>query len=285
MILSCSSSSIYNLINLIMSVQSNIKLPLPYKLCIGLLTKNCAKWMSAVLLNVELYASFFQDYNCYIVDGHSTDETRNICETCCSNEDTKRLFVHQNTQSLPRGPSLVEARSMVIDYFKPQFNPQTLLLLLDSDSPNSVAFDIDGFLKPFIAEQDPQNYSLFNTKWKALFANQAKCYYDVWALRDEVCKQDWQIEWRVTGDINCHKKYQHPKSKSLGLWPVQSAFGGAALYRTEYINEQAKYFDTQYLRLQNNTTLPFPVCEHVPFNFSIGSPMYINCEWIIGDHE
>ena len=166
---------------------------------------------------------------------------------------------------------LVEARTMVINSFLSSYGPGVFLLLLDSDSVNATPLNIRGFMTCFKSN-----------KWDALFANQPKCYYDVWTLRDENLPHDCQEECRQTGvDFTIvNAKYNAPKPPSLGFWPVQSAFGGAGLYKTEKMVPNPPTYQCYYPN-------GYQVCEHVPFNLEMGqrgAKMFINCEWLIADH-
>lgn len=262
--------------------------PKDYKICIGLLTRNVGPWIARVLKNTERYASCFADYCVYIVDGFSTDMTQIICRSWCKVDDTRRQFAQQINPPKVRSAALVEARTQILHYFKPQFNEQTLLLLLDTDSVNAGPLDIHGFLTCFQRDD-----------WAALFANQPTKYYDVWALRDDVCRTDYQWKYyerprtkalllEVEEDL---KRFSAAKPVSLGFWPVRSAFGGAALYRTHMIHD-AFYASIVVTSVITSDGKPgkarLPVCEHVPFNESIGrrgGKLYINCAWLISDHH
>lgn len=248
-----------------------------YKVCIALLTKNVQLFVASVLQNVTAYAQCFNDYECLIVDGYSTDSTASICAAWCRDKPTKRKFVRQPTAHLPRMVSLTEARNFVIDYFRPQFGKNTLLLLIDADSPNAtpITDDLEGFMYAFRYVDD----------WSAVFANQPTVYYDAWALRDVTCPIDYQL---ATDMQVAAAKAQQRKDPELGLWPVVSAFGGAGLYKTSCIPKKAKYSHTVFYTNQNGTITQCNQCEHVAFNSAIvqaGGRLFVNCKWLIGDHE
>ena len=248
----------------------------------GLLTKNSGKWIEEVLKNVEKYASFFNDYKCLILDGNSTDTTANKCNAWCSIELSKRKFMQQPSNNLERGQSLTECRNFVVEHFKPFFGENVFLMLLDTDSPNAIPFS--GFESCF-SQQSKDCHSDI-ASWDALFANQRECYYDVWALRDEECPNDYQINARITGNWDV-KHLQKPKPTALGFHPVKSAFGGAGIYKTTSI-KNAKYYCKTKVKMPDNNVYVLPVCEHVPFNLDMihrGCKLFVNCEWLIGDHE
>jgi len=159
------------------------------KLLISILTKNSSSFLPHVLKNIEKYASLFDDYYCLIVDGFSTDNTYLITKSWIKSDPLKRYFITQPSSNLPRGESLNEARNFVIDFLKPQFGENVYLLLLDSDSPNVVPFDIQGFLSGFDSSAAP--------KWSALFCNQKNNkYYDILALRDSTLTENYQLKYR-----------------------------------------------------------------------------------------
>ena len=194
------------------------------KVCIGVVFKNSAEWLPQVLKNIELYAKCFKNYEVVLVDGHSTDLSTVLCLEWATKDPVNRHVVVQPSRGLPRPEMLLEARTMVINSFLSSYGPGVFLLLLESDSVNATPLNIRGFMTCFKSN-----------KWDALFANQPKCYYDVWTLRDENLPHDCQEECRQTGvDFTIvNAKYNAPKPPSLGFWPVQSAYGGAALYKTE----------------------------------------------------
>ena len=251
--------------------------PKQYNVVIALLTKNCAKFLPHVLKNVEAYASNFLSYTCIIVDGYSTDLTEIICKSWCRSDREHRIFGRQPSANLPRMQSLTEARNYVLDSTRQMWGPQTLLLLLDADSPNMTQ---EGFLTCFKRDD-----------WDALFVNQKNTYYDLWALRDDELSEDYQIKYRGkswNGEMQAAiAPYQKPKQPTDGdttFHKVRSAFGGAALYKTTSIGN-ARYTCTTY-----NSELKghVHVCEHVPFHEAIvanGGSLFINCKWYNGEHE
>jgi len=249
------------------------------KVYISLLTKDSSKWLPYTLKNVEKYASFFEDYYCLIVDGYSNDGTKLIANSWCKSDTTRRKFITQPTRGLERMKSLVEARNFVIDTLKSEFDEDIYLLLIDSDSPNAQSFSEEGFLSSFKTDKE----------WVCMFPNQAGEYYDLWALRDSELNEDYLIKFRGlswNGEMQLAlKPYQQSKKSKDGFWSVYSAFGGAGLYKSKYIlDSQSRYKgETEYMFEGKKYIVP--VCEHVPFHFSIQGNKYINCKWIIGDHK
>ena len=255
--------------------------PKEFKVLVGALTFNNAKYIIQVLKNIERYVGVFGDYECWFIDGYSKDGTDVILKSWCKQQPDKRKIEYEGTFppqfAVNRNYKLTALRQRMIDTLRPKFDEKVVLMLLDTDSVNAGIVDIEGFKSNFTRND-----------WAAVFANQPTEYYDVWALRDENLPFDWQIEARYTGDWSCHKKYQTPKPSSTGFWPVTSAFGGAALYRTHLIPVDAKYEVMQQYKARSGQVETIPICEHVPFNEAIvkaGGKLFINCKWMIKDHD
>ncbi len=250
--------------------------PSLFTVCVGMICKNVDSTIEAVLNNATRYGSCFNQAFYYIVDGHSTDLTQHLITQWCNKDINHRKWITQSTKDNIRPVKIVEARNLILEYFRPLFGDKTILLLMDTDTPNSGLFNLSSFVTCFDRDD-----------WAGVFANQPTKYYDVWALRDEFCKEDWQKGWNpVLEPDTTHRlaKFEKPKPADLKFWPVKSAFGGAGMYRTHLIPSTAKYeftsWDTEQQKLVE-------ICEHVPFNCAIsdkGGKLFINCEWMINDH-
>jgi len=238
---------------------------LPYTLLVGIITKNNEAHILNVLQNVEKYTSLFNDSYTFIVEGYSKDSTFNICKEWC-NKDVNRKVIRQPNRFYPRAISLQEARNTIICFYEERFNDNTYLLLLDADDVNATPVDINSFLTSF------KNYDVKD--WDAMFVNQTKEYYDIWALRNEDCQYDcWQMVRKFADEWSYLRRHQIPKPTDHPLIPVKSAFGGAGIYNTRKM-ELCRY--SSYI---NN----IEICEHVPFNEELikrGYRMFINPAWI-----
>lgn len=273
------------------------------KLIVSLLTKNCSKWIPKVLKNVEHYISLFEDYYVLIVDGYSNDGTQLICKSWCKNGSCKngiekRVFINQPNSNLPRNESLNEARNFVIDTLRPQFGENVYLLLLDADSPNAYPLDketTESFLKAFSFKDN----NIPN--WTGLFCNQRNNkYYDILALRDETLTDNYQFKYKHCNWYNgsmqrAIEKYQNTKKDVSGFYPVNSAFGGAGLYKTQHLKEIEEKSKTKlryecWVTVYNEESKQIErrfECEHVPFHSTMiknGYNLFINCDWYIGEH-
>jgi hypothetical protein len=238
---------------------------LPYTLLIGIITKNNESTIKDVLKNVESYSSLFKTSYTLIIEGYSKDKTFSICKDWCKN-DLNRKVMRQPNKFYPRPISLQEARNTIICFYEERFNKDTYLLLLDADDINSSPVDVNSFLTCF------KNYDV--STWDAMFANQTKEYYDIWALRSEDCPYDcWQMVKRFGDEWSYLRRHQIPKVKDHPLVSVNSAFGGSAIYNTRNM-ELCRY---------NSYVNNIEICEHVPFNEELvkrGYKLFINPAWI-----
>ena len=116
----------------------------------------------------------------------------------------------------------------------------------------------------------------------------------LFALRDvpsprpdghELCLKNYQIEIHETKNYEVEYKYKFPYPYELGFRHVFSAFGGAALYKTEYIDIDCKYNFYEDYKEPTNEIIRFAICEHVPFNLHLckQGPLFINTKWIVGE--
>jgi hypothetical protein len=258
-------------------------------LCIGLITKNVAKFLPLVLKTSQQYASLFRtSYTC-IVDGWSTDATKILAQSWCKSDPDHRSFVLQPSSNLPRMPSIVEARNTVLEHFRPKFGADVYLLLLDADNVSATPFDTQGFLKAFDC----------SFEWSAMFPNQRKQYYDIYALREPLIDENYQyrhsnLNWQDGSMHAALKQYEHPRTDPSGFYQVQSAFGGAGLYQTKYLQPPNVVYDWKEIwtpkdnykghpQFKKGQQYTIDCCEHVCFHSRIAANlapnMFINCDW------
>jgi glycosyltransferase involved in cell wall biosynthesis len=262
-------------------------------LLVSLITKDVQSYIQSVLQNVERYTSLFKNYQCIIVDGYSKDGTWEELQQWCNKDSRVRNAFRQPSQGLPRPLSLAEARNFYLTYYESKFNPDTYLLILDTDEVNSKPIDLDNFLSCWKHKD-----------WDMMGANQSRVYYDIWALRNAECPRDCWDMVRETGNQNKYiNEMQIPKSSYHPLIECDSCFGGAGIYKTESLSS-ARYYSFYPL----GTSVPFhgvqmyqqktndgviltffggkEVCEHVPFHQQLKEKkcrLFINPRWIIGE--
>lgn len=141
--------------------------------------------------------------------------------------------------------------------------------------------DLDGINSKLTRHSILSNWQIED--WDMVSANQPKGYYDLWALRHPIlcpndCWKEFEELERVLGSINAFR--QSTLSHSLKISsdvpeiPVQSAFGGIAIYTA------SSYAIAQYQGIGIDGK---PICEHVPFNSKLsqsGFKLFINPRFI-----
>jgi hypothetical protein len=153
------------------------------------------------------------------------------------------------------------------------------LVLFDLDDVNSAPLDL-GAVKRSV------DFLSHTPDAAAVFANQLGTYYDMWALRHpELCPGDvWEdvFDWVVRRGASDEEAYAAtfgPRVLSLpvGGQPleVDSAFGGAAIYKIASIPEECRYSGSY----ENGTER----CEHVSFHECLkrnGKQIFINTKFL-----
>jgi hypothetical protein len=234
--------------------------------------RNVESHLSVFRWNIENIASLFGEYHIFIGESDSTDKTLIYLRQWSEKNDRVTIKTYGNLSHSIAGRSdriaycrndlLDEARST--DLFR--LPKHTFYMVADADTNTRLNRSI--FLS---------NFDYLIDEWGAMTASQYSGYYDIWALRNDVVNYDcWHIVHNllvifVTFNrvveiyINIHQK-SIPSNHSL--IPVNSAFGGAAIYQIKYLNE------CRYSGYES-----FAICEHVSFNLCVtrnGGKIFIN---------
>ncbi|CAF1472013.1 unnamed protein product, partial [Adineta steineri] len=121
------------------------------------------------------------------------------------------------------------------------------------------------------------NFHYNLNEWGAMTASQTIRYYDIWALRSTVVNYDcWKEISKYPQYSNLASKiyidvHTKPIPKDYNLIPVQSAFGGFAIYQTRYLT------NCTYDSFDNESV--YGKCEHVSFNECVnrnGGKIFVN---------
>ncbi len=127
-----------------------------------------------------------------------------------------------------------------------------------------VMMDLDGVNRNLTRENVESCWQ--HSEWDGVTANQPLRYYDIWALRAKGwCETDCWNEYAALRKNMSHKRALKiavtSKIRSISSntppIPVQSAFGGLAIYRMEaFLSSKYAGVDAEGVEL----------CEHVPFH-------------------
>lgn len=219
----------------------------------------------------------FSDYDIVkwiIIESNSTDNSTSILEQYSQ----KFNWVHYESIESPdtffpsRTQKLAHARNKYIEIFQ-RINLESRIKFL-------VVCDLNNLNNKLNLDSVRSCDNINIDKWGALTANSSKFYYDIWALRH-----------RYWNDGDCWERFSELtkiySTKNLALWDsvyskminidplslpieVESAFGGLAIYKSEYLT------NCQYIGV---TTDMQQICEHISFNKTFiknGGKIYIN---------
>ena len=141
-----------------------------------------------------------------------------------------------------------------------------------------VVADLDGVNKDLTSDSVATCFT--RTDWDGVMTNQGRNYYDVYTLREpEWCPRDtWAEFWRLRSEgmkeLRAKETAIHQKQiripKDSPWIPVDSAFGGLAIYRKD-VFDIAEYSG----HLEDGVS----ACEHVYFNLTLrkfGKKLFIN---------
>lgn len=160
--------------------------------------------------------------------------------------------------------------------------------------------DLDGVLKNLHLNMFLDQFMLIaHHEADAIFPNTLPDYYDLWALRTKgICEVDVFQDFAahlVSGgnasDSFLGSKMPLSFSKTEGLIPVKSAFGGIGIYNMQTIvNSACEYVGTHLVSFKDQRNQVFysmaQVCEHVAFHQGLGelgAKLCINPKFVIND--
>ena len=238
---------------------------------------NVERFMKKNLFVMNEIGKQCKEYKIIIFENDSTDKTRQILVD--NKTDHCEYIFEDNVNIKNRTERIAYCRNKIIEHIdKMKYYDYDYLLMLDLDD---VLFS--GKLINTI-------HTCFNYKpeqWDAMFANSSDKYYDIYALRKKkyltsCCWNDVNVlkQKGVPHNIayeQCINKFIINYPTDTSLIPVQSAFGGAGLYKmksiigTKYIGYEINHIDKQ-------------ICEHVTFNKCLidkGCKLYINPKMLI----
>jgi hypothetical protein len=182
---------------------------------------------------------------------------------------------HSEEASIKRSMRLAEARNRALEIQRSELPQSNYIYVVDLDGVNR-DLDCESIRSCF-------RYS----NWDVMTSNQPKGYYDILALRHHYWNSfDWGEVYQelrsympdeVARDLAVFSKsIKLPRGGKLV--PVESAFGGGAIYTSAAIEN---------FRYSGLTSSGAEVCEHVPLNLAIhnnGGNIYINPDFVNVEH-
>jgi glycosyltransferase involved in cell wall biosynthesis len=233
------------------------------------LARNCENSLYNVVKNLKKIGSLFLNYEIYILENDSTDNTRKVISDISKHGKLTPVFLDKLDFIFPkRTARLAFCRNTLLNLtMEKKFD---YIICFDSDGVFN-EIDLFSFIKVF------RNDSV----WDAVFPS-SNPYYDLWAFRHsslldcDFTKLIGRLP-AIIGTDNNHKISADPISnfdfsKFAGWLSVESAFGGLGIYKS------SMYFQSSYWGFDGDEE----VCEHVNFHkkmLDLGAKLYIAPEF------
>jgi hypothetical protein len=231
--------------------------------------RNIESYVVNGLKNIDLCGQKFNDYAVIIYENDSKDNTRNLL---INNKKNNYYYIFEDNVTEPRRTMRISnGRNKILDKIKEinKGNYYQYMVMLDLDDVNESGAFINSIETCF-------NYN----NWDVLTGNQSDVYYDLWALRKN---GDMEYDcWKKLKELpySPDNEYAYVWSKQKvylqnQLLPVDSAFGGIAIYKLASISDTCRYIG----EYDDGEEL----CEHVEFNKCIknnGGKIYINTNFL-----
>jgi glycosyltransferase involved in cell wall biosynthesis len=216
-------------------------------------------YIKRVLGHIETCGKLFKQFHVVIYENNSSDNTVSILE---AEKKPNYKYIYESSNEKRRTVRLAHGRNQILKEVM-AINPD-YFVMLDLDDVNASGAFVESINTCFNENKD----------WAVLTGNQHGFYYDMWALRMAgVMEVDC---WKQYFSLHKSKRESYENQfKSMTItgdkWlPVDSAFGGIALYKTSALQNclyEGAYPDGS------------EICEHVLFHAAIrqgGGKIYIN---------
>lgn len=270
------------------------------KILITGIAKNCSNFLPNILKNITSLNQIFTELHFLFVENDSTDNTKEILNNFKNETQNVEIINLDGLDFIKQKTKRIEiARNSYLENLKSdqKFNDFDFLLILDLDDIN-INFDFCSILESISFLKNNETHA-------AVFPNQLKYYYDLWALRHKtLCPDDIFLdlakivykEKSLNDEIikNSLIKKIAPLeiSPSDKIFEVDSAFGGLGIYKMNYVlNNPIPYIGIKIVKFLDNLNKPIysqaEICEHISFNNgikSLGGRLFINPS-LINNHK
>jgi hypothetical protein len=224
--------------------------------------KNVDRFIGRMLHHIDDCGAHFKSYAVVLYENDSTDHTRQVME---AQKKPNYHYLYETNVPGRRTEVLARGRNAILDKVL-ELNAK-FMVMLDLDDVNISGQFVTNIETCF-------SYS----GWDVLAGNQKGVYYDVWALR---LKGVMEVDcWKQMSLLNGEQRQLLEKYIQTGihfcgpgLIPVDSAFGGIAIYRVKAL-QGCRY---------KGTNEADETCEHVEFHKDIrknGGKIFINTAFL-----
>jgi len=240
--------------------------------------RNCAGALPGTYRSIERALAGFGRRKWFVVESDSSDATVDVLRQLASGSPDFEFASLGNLrdQIASRTERIAHCRNVYLDEVRtrPDWADASIIAVADLDGINDLLSR--SAVESCFARDD----------WSVCTANQSGPYYDIYALRHPTwCPDDWwkQHDFARALGISewdsirfaCHSKMLQIPATAPWI-PVQSAFGGLALYRGHVLRHASAVY-------QGVDASGVGVCEHVPLQLALtnaGERIFINPKMI-----
>lgn len=258
--------------------------------------RNGENYLTKVFENIHKIGKLFNKYKIILYENDSNDNTKNIITKEILEHPNKIDYICGDNEKLDekfpyRTLRLAYIRNIILNkvIMDNVYNKYDYMLNMDMDDVN---------IKPYIYETFDKIFQYDESIWDVQSVHQKEIYYDVWAFRKKgyIEFDCWEKVYEMLSQNNNLKKeelvekyvrkYQKPYSITRGLIPVISAFGGATIYKIDFLKKavNARYIGIKRMNKRSEVIGYRETCEHVSFHQGLTNiykgKMFINPEWI-----
>lgn len=242
--------------------------------------RDCGPRLSATIERLRNATSRFRSVAWLVVESDSGDDTVDRLAGLAERipDFAWRSLGVLRTTMRERTERIAHCRNVCVHALatEPRYRDVDLVIVADLDDANPI-LDASALLSCWQRDD-----------WDVCCANQRGPYYDIWALRHPLwCPNDWWRLHRFLTERGIGERAARDAAMSARMitipesadWiPVDSAFGGLAVYRREAI------VDAHYTGLDADGE---PICEHVPMHAALVArgfrifinPRLVNAAW------
>lgn len=244
--------------------------------------KDCSSAIEESCYRINEFKKIFKSVRICVAENDSKDNSLELLKKYIISPDDEILtFPGLDKKIIPRTHRLGYLRNLLKEKVKTDY---------------FIVLDFDFILKDFNNESLKSCFEFDPDKWDMLGANCNDRYYDVWTLRTKTLNYDcWDLvnhksqEGFLTQILipTIIAKNQIKINENVGLIPVDSCFGGLAIYKTSafencFYNGRPNSCECSHLNVKGKCINE--VCCHVSLNKQAkakGAKIFINSKMIV----